>query len=241
MSELFIDFFVTDGSEVSIQPAPLERAWMEETSERFAYRCLPLTIANQHCWEVLNPAVFSASWDGGPGLDAVQIIYGDEKRPAISHFGHGILTFTLPVLIRTPPGFDLWVMGPPNRPKADIQPLNGVVETDWAIATFTMNWRFTRAHTTVFFEKGEPICAFFPIRRGEIETFQPRRRSLEEEPELASAHRAWAQSRRAFNAELKMPRSEAAARKWQRDYHRGPAEKLTPPHRTKLGLKKTRP
>jgi len=241
MSELFLDFFVIDGSDIAIRPSPSEREWMDATGDRFAYRCLPLTIANAHSWEIANPALFSAGWDGGTALEAVRIEYADpQRRPAISHFGHGVLTFSLPVLIRTPPGFDLWVSGPTNRPKAGISPLTGVVETDWAVSTFTMNWRFTTPGTTVFFEKDEPICAFFPIRRGMIETFQPRRRALDDDPDLASAYRAWAESRRNFNTELHVPDSEAAKKKWQRDYHRGPPEKVEPAHRTKVALKRTK-
>ncbi|MBZ8134840.1 DUF6065 family protein [Afifella sp. IM 167] len=240
MSELFLDFFVIDDSDIVIRPSPSEREWMDATSDRFAYRCLPLTIANAHSWEIANPALFSATWDGGPEVEAIQIEYGDPRRqPALSHFGHGILTFSLPVLIRTPPGYDLWVAGPTNRPKADIQPLTGIVETDWTSATFTMNWRFTKPGATVFFEKDEPICAFFPIRRGMIEEFQPRRCAIEEDEELIRAHRAWAAARRSFNADLHSPESEAAGKKWQRDYHRGPAEKIEPAHRTKVALKKT--
>src|SRR3989442_536780 len=45
----------------AIDPAPLlrpaspRRRWMEETTDRFAYRCLPLSIANQHGWEPFCP------------------------------------------------------------------------------------------------------------------------------------------------------------------------------------------
>ena len=37
---------VIDGHHVDIRPAPVERDWMEATNQRFAYRCLPLNIAN---------------------------------------------------------------------------------------------------------------------------------------------------------------------------------------------------
>jgi Family of unknown function (DUF6065) len=32
----------------------MERAWMDATDQRFAYRCLPLNIANAHGWEILR-------------------------------------------------------------------------------------------------------------------------------------------------------------------------------------------
>ena len=49
-----------------------------------------------------------------------------------SHFGDGILTWHLPILFRTPPGYNLLVRGPANYPKDAVSPLEGIVETDWA-------------------------------------------------------------------------------------------------------------
>jgi Family of unknown function (DUF6065) len=122
--------YVTPGHAMQIRPAPLERSWMDTTNERFAYRCLPLNIANTHGWEILCPAGFTAIWNGGAGLDAISMQpHAGTVLPASSHFGHGALTFHVPCLFRTSPGFE---QGPINRPKDAIAPLTGVVETDWS-------------------------------------------------------------------------------------------------------------
>ena len=137
---------------------------MTETPEAFAYRCLPLNIANAHGWEVLSPCTFDARWWGGTATDQVEIKLMSDSDPRIapvSLFGQGILTFHIAGLFRTPPGWNLWVGGSPNRPKENIYPLTGVVETDWAPYTFTMNWRFTRRYRWVRFEAREPICFSF--------------------------------------------------------------------------------
>ena len=42
--------YVIDGHQITIRPAPVDRHWMEESDRRFAYRCLPLNIANTHGW-----------------------------------------------------------------------------------------------------------------------------------------------------------------------------------------------
>ena len=43
-----------------------DRDWMEATPVRFAYRCLPMVIANQHGWLLLNRRKISVIWNGGP-------------------------------------------------------------------------------------------------------------------------------------------------------------------------------
>ena len=232
---------VIDGHPFDIRPAPLERDWMDATDRRFAYRCLPLNIANAHGWEILNPAGFEAVWDGGPGKDAVQVRPDPgENAPAMGHFGSGVLTFHVPCIFETDPGVDLFVTGPVNRPKDAIAPLTGVIETDWAPYTFTMNWVFTRPGTAVRFEKDEPFCHLFPVSRGALEAVEPRVAPLSASPDLQKRHMDWAESRTAFNADL-ATRNAKGPDDWQKTYFRGlqPSGEPGAPagHRSKLRLK----
>jgi hypothetical protein len=234
--------YVLDGHALDIRPAPVERAWMDATDARFAYRCLPLAIANAHGWEVLCSNGFVARWDGGATLKAVKV-FGDLGKAcaAVSHFGHGVLTFHIPCIFRTDPGVDLLVQGPINRPKDAIAPLCGIIETDWAPYTFTMNWKFTRPGVAVRFEKGEPICHLWPAARRALEAVEPEVRSLSERPELKRQYEMWNASRLNFNVELKRPGSEAQAFKWQKLYHQAQmpdgAEAPVQDHQTRLRLK----
>ena len=61
--------YLPEGDHIDIRPAPVERPWMEATDQRFAYRCLPLNIANAFGWEILCPSAFTAGWDGGKGIE----------------------------------------------------------------------------------------------------------------------------------------------------------------------------
>jgi hypothetical protein len=234
--------YIIDGHQLDVRPALVERNWMEHTDQRFAYRCLPLNIANAYGWEILCNAGFSAIWTGGAGLDAVTITTDPgTTSPVMSHFGHGVLTFHVPCLFRTEPGFDLIVQGPINRPKDGIAALSGVIETDWSPYGFTMNWLFTRPGIAVRFEKDEPYCHFFPVRRGELETVEPELRLLSENAELKRQHETWTQSRADFITNLKQPGSEAQSEKWQKLYYRGVCPEgqrvNVEDHRTRLRLK----
>ena len=132
-----------------------------------------LVIANQSGWFVENRLPFRAIWDGGPGPGHLKILFheswGDGGPPVVSWFGNGILTFHLPFVIRTEPGYNLWVMGPPNSFKDGIHALSAMIETDWMPYTFTMNWKFTRPQVPVRFEQGEPFCFLFPVKRGALQ------------------------------------------------------------------------
>lgn len=213
---------------------------MDDTPDRFANRCLPLSIANAAGWEILNPIGFNAMWDGNPGLSAIKI-EGDEESPlGISHFGSGILTFHVGGLFETPGNNVMWVGGSPNHLKDAIQPLTGLVETSWSPYTFTMNWRFTRPGYWVRFEKDEPFCFFFPLDVDMIEAADPEFRSIKERPDLEKNYKQWTAARGDFNADLKVSGSQAEKEKWQKNYHKGvcpDGTRASATHRTRVRLK----
>ena len=97
--------------DVPLVAASVRRDWMSATQQGHAYHCLPLNIANQAGWFMLCTYDFVAVWDGGSKKGAIEISYPDDNEPDYSyvksHFGDGILTFTIPYLFRTPPEYNL--------------------------------------------------------------------------------------------------------------------------------------
>ena len=223
-----------------IRPAERARDWIEDLPERFAYRCLPLAIANQVGWEVLNPSPFTARWNGKAGLDAINIRFDDEPNPLIgSHFGHGVLTFSLGYLFRTTKSHNVWVKGPANQPKDGIAALEGLIETDWAPFTFTMNWQFTRKRHKVRFEEGEPIATIVPYPRHYPRKFDAVQKNLNENPKLYQQYIDWREERLAFNEALKEKGSSAQKEGWQRTYMKGQDQsgQTFAGHETKIQMK----
>jgi len=199
--------YLIDDHPVDIRPARNRRDWMDQTPDSYAYRCLPLSIANAHGWEVRCPVTCEAEWNGGPKKDDIQIIFEDGGNNFIgtkkistlveSHFGSGILTFNVGVIISTCPGYDLWVTGPVNEFKDGIQALSAVMETYWMPFSFTMNWKFTRPNSKIKFEKGEPFCFFFPIEHDLLERFNPTFKQINDDSALNKQYN-FAFGKRAF-------------------------------------------
>lgn len=225
-----------------IVPGDARRQWMDETRFRYAYRCLPLTVANSMGWEILLPATVTAEWNGGSELSDVTVQSQDPdwktKQLAISHFGHGILTFPINYLFRTEPGIALWARGAPNRPKDGITPLDGIIETDWLEFTFTMNWQFTRPGRIVF-EKDEPFCFITPIDYCALKDVVPEIIPIAESPQIAEKYKAYSDARENFNARLAEHDPAATKEGWQKWYMRGESpisKERNPLHLSKLSL-----
>lgn len=208
-----------------VRPAEPRRDWMDATPERFAYRCLPLALANQHGWEVITPKAFTASWNGGHRPDDVSLVFDEppeERQSAgpLANFGNGVLTFDLHFLLRTPPGWNILVTGPINGIKHGIAPLTGVIETDWSPYSFTMNWRFTQPGS-IRFETGEAVAAFFPVRRDMFDRIEPVIEDLHTDPKTYKQFMVWRESRADFAERLAALEDSAVAQKWQKAYYRG--------------------
>ena len=176
---------------VRIVPAPRAREWSARSS---AKRCLPLTMGNQAGWVLLNPRSFTATWGGEAHPSSIEIEYdtgAPEGGQAASVFGYGVLTFAIPYLFRTPPGYNLLARGPANWPKDGASPLDGLIETDWAKVSFTMNWKMTRPGHPVRFEADEPYCMVLPQWRGDLESFAPEIRDIRTDPEAEDDATQW--------------------------------------------------
>jgi hypothetical protein len=207
---------------LDVVAAPSERDWITNTEQQFVRRCLPLMIANAHGWQILAQDSCDAVWNGGNQQSDIELKTGSGTDAHFStHFGYGILTFRIHCILRTGPGINLWIAGPTNCFKDAIQPMSAVIESDWMPYTFTMNWQFTRPGTWVHFEKGEPVCQFFPVPRGIVDNAEPSLRDIKSDPELCDMHQEWRESRDAFVKGLKTQDPEAIAQKWQKHYFRG--------------------
>lgn len=228
-----LDCFREYDDPPEIIPGRSSRDWMDDTTQRFAYRCTPLPIANASGWEIILPFAISAHWNGGLKPEDVVVTCADPNQRT-DHivgpvFGHGILTFHPGYLFRTSPGWAIIARGAPNTVKDGIAALEGLIETDWLPFAFTMNWRFTRPGT-VHFAEGESFCFLSLVPHAALDHIQPRLRSFAEAEDLKASYDHWRQERADFQKRLARGEAEAVKLGWQRDYVKGrdPSGRMEP-------------
>lgn len=198
-----------------------------------ANRCLPLLMANQAGWWVLSRGTHKVLWKHDHKHIGDVEIESTFQEPPISHFGDGIITWRIPYLFRTDPGWQILMRGPSNWPKAGVTPLEGLIETDWAIQPAFYSVKLTSREEIVW-EDGEPICQIVPIRCADLEETQTQMVDITQEEELREQYYAFSRSRSEFN------QTRTDERLWQKHYFRGQTEegaKMAEGHRTKLQLR----
>jgi hypothetical protein len=210
-----------DDKRVTISPGKRERDWMDDTQEKYAYRCLPLTMANMHGWEIYPNETISFIWNGGNNTEDIKIISG--KSIASSIFGNGIITMHIMHMITTSEDYNLYITGSPNFFIPSIHPLTGIFESNWAPYTFTMNWKIAEPNKIIKFTKNDPICFFFPINKNLIEKFEMKIQPLSKSPELKKHYEEFDKSRLEFMAYNMDPKNQPIDPKnsWQKRYFQG--------------------
>jgi hypothetical protein len=185
----YIKFYHTFpiGQRPIVEQAPVDREWMDNTSQGYAYRCLPMTYASRHGWCVRLLEDVEVIWDAEGDSSKVCILSGDKQnglRVVDNGTGNGIVTFHLNAVPRTPPDWNLWIMGAPNLVIPGASPLSGVVESDWMFSSPTSNWKVTVKNKKVTFKKGDPVIFFVPVHKFELEQFTIEHHSAQDYPEI---------------------------------------------------------
>src|SRR6185312_12750040 len=244
MSSSRLEAFALHACVPSLVPSTADRVWMDVFPERHAYRCLPLSVANAHGWEVLAPGAFEITWNGRSSSGDLSVRpVGDWPADlpfqdfARSNFSRGIVTFHTGYLFRTPPGWNLLATGPFNEPRTGIAPLTGIIEADWLPYPFTMNWQMLTAGT-VRFEKDEAFCVVMPIPKNYLPDWELAIHDVADDPVLAAEYKTFRQSREQFMEAVSANDPAAIQAGWQRHYFVGrhPDGTLVDDHLNKLRL-----
>ena len=79
MTEIYLDCFEMQTPAPELVPGRSKRDWMDASPERYAYRCLPLTMANSTGWELLCPFDVDIEWNGGMGIEDIKVSSPDPR------------------------------------------------------------------------------------------------------------------------------------------------------------------
>jgi hypothetical protein len=197
---LDIEFYALDPEyRPKIYQSSAKRDWMDASSDKHPYTCIPIVRANSHGWEMRLPHDVTVTWDGSEskyGLKILEGQYENKTREMVcaSLLGHGVLTFYTWYLIKTPEPYNLYVTGAPNQLVKGAVPLTGVVETHWSPYTFTMNWKIRYKNRPVTFKAGTPFVHFFPVNSVVLEEFNPVYKDIKNHENFES-YKIWSKSR----------------------------------------------
>lgn len=147
----------------NIAPLSVQRDWMDATSDKHAYRCFPVTLANTIGWTVSAKEDISFIWDGTTSEDGshVKILKGE----SISYTGRGqgTVSFLTGLVFRSEKDISLMVLPLPNYFITDFVPLSSVISTSFYPHDFPLAIKALKENKEIEIKAGQPIATILPI------------------------------------------------------------------------------
>lgn len=146
------------------------RDWMDNTWNKHAYMCFPMTIVNSLGWGLAFDTDIKVIWDGvedtSPGH--VTILAGD--RIANANRAHGTVSLDTGLVINTSENVSMLTMPVPNQYIRGIQTMTTLMSTSFYRGHFPLALKITEPHREITIPAGTPVAAIVPISIKKLQT-----------------------------------------------------------------------
>ena len=156
----------------NIEQLSVKRDWMDETFDKHAYHCFPVSLANTVGWGISYPEDIVAVWDGvrGPEPDHVKIISGNKY--ATCDNGNGTFRINTNLVFETDPNTSIMMYQPPNMFIENGHALSSIVSSSWYDKPVPVVWRIDRPNVEFVIKANQPFIAFMPISLGQLKNVE---------------------------------------------------------------------
>lgn len=146
-----------------VEQLPGARTWMDETQEKHAYMCFPLSLTNRLGWGISFPGDIRVVWDGITDTtpDHVKVLEGHEFVSTVR--GNATLSFLSGLLIRTDENTSTMAMPVPNLFVRGAQCYTSIISTSFYMHEFPIAWRLTEPNQEIYIPAGTPVATILPI------------------------------------------------------------------------------
>lgn len=153
----------TNAAAANVEPLSATRAWMDETGERHAYMCFPLSVTNKLGWGISFPEDLSFVWDGVTDTtpDHIEILKGHDYL--YTGRGNATISFKSGLIFKTDELTTTLSMPVPNIFVRGAQCYTTLISTSFFLSEFPLAWRLTEPNIEITIPAGQPVAAVLPL------------------------------------------------------------------------------
>jgi hypothetical protein len=150
-------------SNMEISPMSIKRDWMDETSEKHAYRCFPVTQANVIGWNLSCLKDIGFIWNGvnSQSGDNVKILQGEET--CYTGRGQSSLSFNTGLYFKTTQNCSLFTINPVNYFSDDFETMSSLISTSFFDNPIPLAIKARSANKEILIKAGTPLATIIPI------------------------------------------------------------------------------
>jgi hypothetical protein len=153
----------------SIKQSSVKRGWMEETSNRHAYNCFPVSITNSLGWSISFPEDISFIWNGisDSNKDNIKVLTG-EKYVSTAR-ANATLSFNTGIVFETEENFSMMAMPVPNEFNPDFQIFTTIITSSFFSGEFPVVARVLSPNKVITIKANTPVANILPISLTELQ------------------------------------------------------------------------
>jgi len=163
-----IEAYLKDGY-AQIEQLSIRRPWVEESHDKFAYLCTPVTTANQLGWGISFPEDISFVWDGEYGIpfsNHVKILKGD-KFVEVNDSNMGV-TFNTGLHIKTEEHVTTLIMPTPNEFFENMQGFTTLLSTSFYTDQIIVVYKILKPNEICYIKAGTPVATIVPLSLSDL-------------------------------------------------------------------------
>ena len=157
------------GSLANISQSPVKRDWMENTYDRHAYNCFPVTVTNSLGWSISFPEEISFIWDGisDSSPDHVKVLSGEKY--VSTRRANGTISFNSGFGFKTEDNLSLLCIPTPNLFIRGAQCFTTLISTSFFHGDFPIVWKITEPMLKIVIPANTPVANIIPISLTELQ------------------------------------------------------------------------
>lgn len=164
-----IDVYKTSHNAANLFQMPVKRWWMDETYDKHAYSCFPVTLTNRLGWGLSFPEDISFIWDGVSDASQKHVKILSGKKYAGLQRANATVSFDSNLYFKTDPNLSMLVMPPSNYFVNGATCFTTIMSTSFFEGPIPIVYRVTEPNKIITIKANDPICTIIPISLTELQ------------------------------------------------------------------------
>lgn len=156
----------------NIEQLSIKREWMEQTANKHAYQCMPVSLTNTMGWGVSFPKEISFIWDGISDTtpDHVKVLKGSEY----CNLGraNATISFSTYLTFKTEKNVTMLIFPVPNEFNENVQCFTTLISTSFYKSSLPIAWKILKPNVQITIPANQPIAAIMPVSLKKLENFE---------------------------------------------------------------------
>ena len=153
----------------NIEQLTARRTWMDETAEKHAYMCFPISLTNQLGWGISFPEDIVFIWDGITDTTPNHITVLKGEKYVDTNRGNATISFVSGLIFKTDDQTTMLTMPTPNLFIRGAHCYTTLISTSFYIHGLPIAWRATEPNIEITIPAGTPVASVMPLSLTSLE------------------------------------------------------------------------